>query len=407
MNKILFIILLGCGSAFCKNTEPQPKQPVFAGIPDASTDSFPIGNSSTDFLPKGFYCHWIGQVGNRPAALEMIRHGRYTHEAFYAHLYFLDTIQPVFLEGSILKTALESEYDVINGRAVLRSEGFKRPTFDVRFNNYQRIACKEVNIGALKGSFTSVDSFQGICERCDGSQVPFEFRISTQPDWLRFKTLSYENQYKLTANTTEPFNGFLTVEALLPDSAQHGSLLVRHAIEEMILPSKQTPQSLQDKLNQSAVQFFESDKPFLEQQPNQLTYRDYLVTVRYNQKGLLSLLLIQKWDVARKHGCRATAHNYDLKANKQIDFETLFLDPAKSILRNQIKRKYQRNENLEAHLESFDFNNFSLTHHGITFISFTRMDSHNGLLVGTQFSFTFEELKDLIRPAFIESLQLK
>lgn len=369
-----------------------------------------INNFNNKFSKKienNDYKHLEGYINDKKFNLELLLLSNNSSMPLVGYYYQSDSC-PIFLEGRFLDSFTVSKKISIKSDKItdVKTDTVKN-IYSIELTDFYTNKCGKKS-AEFFGNFISPNVFRGFYSECSNKNQAFEFKEdnSSQDSSMAFERVSYANSFKC-ANKSQKDNCFLNIEALYPTKTGYNDNFIAEQLYKIILKDKNIKidinKTLAENIKPNVKFFFKEDKEILEKSPKEESYRDIIICPVFNSKKLLSIVKINKFDVARNHGCYTQGYSFSIKKKCAIKFNQVFLpNTQKSLL--QLIKKSNSDKNQLNIMDSI-LTNFYLTNSGIVFIHFGFEESHNEVLSGKQFYFSYESIKKFLKDDFIEMIR--
>ena len=364
--------------------------------------SFLIGcNEPPSYLENSkmpFFKQYTGHIGNRPAVLNLMKTGQCSYILFMGFFYYTDEVMPIFFKGSHffyptnesgVPTVLVDNYKI--EQRLIDTLKYTTDTIDIVVHPLS---------GHFRGRFNNDSTFIGVLRCEDKKDVPFEFKEMSHKNNLNFNIWLSQKDTILDVGVNKNVKVELTLDLTKPmrnmavdTSLQKAMFKILTNCDNIINDTSQ----INACLGHAASDRFAEYKTW---QATQLKLESVVLPI-YNKRNILSILCLNNFDTDRRNGSRSSVFSYNLEKKQIIQFDDIFKTGSKDKIFTLIKSQAKRRRKS---LYNFEENRFYLTHKNITFM-FTGEEENRYSETGEEFTYSFDELKDMIKPTFRDILK--
>ena len=344
---------------------------------------------STKNADKPFCKQYEGHIGNRPAVLNLMKTGQCDNLLFLGFFYFKDDVKPIFFKGEHFFYPKEGSVSTI----MVGNYPVEKSMMDTLKYTSDKIELRS-SYGRLRGNFESDSTFVGILKN-EKEVLSFDFKEIKSANDLRFDLALSQKDTVLVMGINKNVPVKLTLDLAKPLKTKGLDTALQKAIFKVLTNYEDV---IDDSTQINKCLGRAASNRFLEYQTWQASWfrLESVVTPIYNEKNIVSFLCLNRFDTERRDGCRSAVFSYNLEKRQIIAFDDVFKAGSEDKISIGIK-KWVKDNNISPN--SFDKNRFYLTHKNITFM-LSGIEENRYSETGREFTYSFDELKDMIKPTF-------
>ncbi len=375
--------------------------------PPVKADSL---NTDTLSFPP-FYKRFEGKIGNRNVVLYLMKTGQISHLLFVGHYYYTDDLRRIYFEGEhhfYPRTKADTfYYDKFTLIEIPRSFLANSYTAEQSLIDSLHYESDTIELGSFegrfKGNFKSDSTFIGVFRwRSDESlALPFEFKLSTNKTPITFD-MSFMHQKDTVLKVGNNKNAKVdwSLDMVKPMINGQIDTTLQNILFKQLTHCKNITNNL-SQINSCMSQMLSNRFDEFKKRKSKWFKFESLVLPIYNEKKILSFFLMDAYDTERRNGYRSSTFSYNTATKQVIKFDDIFKKRSKNKISDLIKKSNRFDQSSSV----FNENNFYITHNYISFIISNLETNDNINRIGQEFNFTFNEIKDLMKPTFWDILK--
>jgi hypothetical protein len=396
------LIFLGCDNATQEN-----KVGIVAQANTMLTGATIPTLPPTDTVLEVYHRYFSGQIGNRKAKMFIKKFGFYKpYTVFY---YFVDEQKPVIMSGDLLcfynedTTMLNYQsggrYINVNGvgeeRDAIRN-GAKYEVLQVE---------SDFNEGVFKGRFVNDSLYEGFYW-LGKTKTPFKFIMNQALKISKIESLqrNYKIIDSLIVQPTESEQSDAYIDFELPlfdDIVSNKSMsYLTNELIKLTSPNEKLKRFSLNDIDTHILEYFSFNKVENYKNSDYRWGREKFITIPYYENNLIGVVVYDNLTLSIEKG---NIHNlllyaYDLKKNKRITFEDVFIKDKKTDIFQIVKMSCDVNDAQK--MSYLDLNNFFITKTGVYFICPRSNSWRSNLDSPIEIFIPFDRFKGFINPLF-------
>lgn len=346
-------------------------------------------------LSPPYYKQFEGSIGNRTAVLNLMKTGQSSNMLFVGYFYYTDDLLPVFFEGSHFFYPINTDIAnniIVDNYAIEQS---MLDTLQYTSDNIDLLSAK----GRFTGNFKSDSTFVGTIKLKNNEELPFQFKESINRNNIDFDIGLLQKDTFLNVGVNRNAKVKWSLDLARPMLNKQMDAFLQKAIFKQLTHCDNLVDNLA-QINPCVSHVFTNRfEEFKTWKFNWFKFES-IVLPMYSERKILSFLCLDNYDTDRRDGCRSSTFSYNIEKKQTIKFDDVFKNGSKDKIFNLIKKSNRYNQAPSI----FNENNFYITHKRITFMV-SDVEANRYSKTGQEFTYTFDEIKDMIEPSFWDILK--